>query len=579
MLMKKNVILSLALVCFSSLGLLACSASSSQIITIEQLPKATSPVEDSITGSLSSFSSPKRLASTGLPLGSTDASSFNSSSSLAACEMSNMTQQAIGTTAQADLVLCTIQNTFAAATGASALTNAQGSPIDIYDGNEHTFALDFTGSSLCGDKGNELCTADNENTGPDKIKFRIDRVAGVIRSFEMFACKGGFQEEYLSQTISGTNFIMTAKNTKTRESKTTNQEATVTGTLSVSNPGRFSGSKTILLAMTSTEASDTFWGRFNYEQGSAVGTLAGVMGGSGSYQGAPYNFANQVLGSTQLLDANTEDGVYDLRLLAMGDGSVKACSQGGNTITLASTCPEKSDTYSTWAEAYNESWAADVAGVPALEDASLSEFYTAVASESLPTMGEPTLEAFSGDQAWDCAGTPEATINFLDLGVSFDSCASLQLGHDPIDCWQIAGSGASFNQIPGAFTLNESTIDPTAAGACANNDGFDAPNTGTFAKSAEDENSFTMTDGELTFTGIKNEDGSFTMSSNTYTVDTAVDCTLSMSTTLTGTWGDNFACKPSQTVITGTGSECSGIIGLGNSCTLTYQNTSCTITE
>ena len=127
------------------------------------------------------------------------------------------------------------------------LTDSGGNAIDIYDGNEHVFDLNLEG----------LDSGEGEDDGgPDHIKFAISKTGDVITSFEMFACIGGAQQEYLNQTISGTTFSMTSIGTHNQGEDETSFSTTVTGTL---EDGNFVGTKNIdMNFLGSFEGNDQF---------------------------------------------------------------------------------------------------------------------------------------------------------------------------------------------------------------------------------------------------------------------------------------------------------------------------------
>ncbi len=107
--------------------------------TIDQLPRATSPVMPSSTSLLSAVHTQDHAgdATTGIAMGTLSSSDFDASSSRAACEMANQMRDAITDAAQGDLLLCYVQ-TVAASNPTLGLGN-----IDIYDGSPHVFVLEI----------------------------------------------------------------------------------------------------------------------------------------------------------------------------------------------------------------------------------------------------------------------------------------------------------------------------------------------------------------------------------------------------------------------------------------------------
>lgn len=419
-----GLLLLLGVGCGSSSSGSGEEATTVSLTTIDQLPRATNPVESATSASIVS----KALAEVGLPLGSTDAESFDSSSSLAACEMFNMTKQAINSAAEADTILCYIQETFAAAV-AAGITDAAGEAIDIYDGSYHVFDLDFSGEP----------SGSAEEGGPDKVRFRIVKSGDVIREFEMFACVSDSQQEYVKQTIDGNSFSMTSTHSMSGSGGASYAgESSVSGTLNAN--GNFSNSKSIAMNMSNSDPNFDFWGVLDYAQYPTQGTMTGYLQGSNTYGGQSYTFIDRVAGSVQLIDANTDLDNYDIGLLAMGNGAVRGCVQGGGDDFVDDPdCTEDIESsVNTWRDSFIEAWEGDTALVPPLADPTVSEYYSDVADAVLPTESQPSI-GFEGDEAWDCSDAAEAAIAFVEIGADISSCPGLS--HNHIDCWHIAGGG------------------------------------------------------------------------------------------------------------------------------------------
>ncbi len=393
------------------------SSSSSGPTKVENLPKATSPVEASSSASLTT----KLMATTGMPLGTTTANSFTSKSSRGACEMANMTQSTIGQAAKGDRILCYIQTTIAAAKAAGKLVDANGKVLNVYDGQFHIANLNFVGSKLCGESGQETCQKGDENSGPDNIKFKIasDSTTGAINNFEMHACSGGTQNEYLSQAISGSDFSMKSKEMGSHQGNNNKGSVTVSGKLN--SKGHFTGTKTINMEMTGTDDSGTYWGVLNVDQSSDSIKMTGQMEGSNAWQKQSCTYGNKVVSEAQLIDKNTDLDKYNLGLLALGDGAVKGTSSGG--------CGNN-----TWSETFQEGWNGDTTAPD-----SSSSYIAQVKDDTLPSSSQPSV-SFSGSEDYDCKGDVEITINFAELGVNFDACSNLELNHQYIDCHNIFDS-------------------------------------------------------------------------------------------------------------------------------------------
>lgn len=400
--------------CGSSSG--TSDSSSSGISTVADLPASTGEVSD---GSSSSSSLVKYLGSSevGMPLGSITSSDFSSQNSLAACEMFNMTKTAINEAGMGDLIQCYVTTTFD--------TFADTNGIDIYDGNYHVFALDFSGSSFEEEQG-------GESAGPDLVKFKITRDGNnAITGFEMFACTSGSQEMYINQTISGNDFSMTVVNQGGFGDMTFSDAATVSGTLNSS--GNFvdevdgvATPKVIHMQHKGASPSQgfDFWGDLTFTQYADSATLTGTMSGSNTYQSTTCTFTSDVSGSVDLIDGNTSGtDNYQIGLLEVGDGAVKGEDSG--------SCGSD-----TWSNSFTDAWSGATA--LSLSDPTESSHYSTVDSVTLSTATEPSVSF--GDNTYDCGDSPEATVVFANLGVDVsNSCSKYELGHEHIDCWHIMG--------------------------------------------------------------------------------------------------------------------------------------------
>jgi hypothetical protein len=417
--MKRNIlcIAAMALVAMGCGGTASEATGSVTVSTIEALPKATDRVE--VTSSTNISKSLLKAASTGLPLGTTTSSSFDSSSSIASCEMFNMTKSAVQSAAQGDLILCYIQGLFKAAV-AAGITDTNGSAIDIYDGNTHTFTLDLTGVSTGED--------DDDGGGPDHVK----NSGGAITDFKMWACESSSQNEYISQTIADSTFTMKSisKHRGSDGKNTINETAQIDVSGTLNSSGKFTGTKNITLTI---DAGSSWWGIMTFGQQASSATMTAYQSGTFSdpQSSATITSTNSIYGTVQLLDGNATDAdPYKIALLALGDGAVK----GEWTGTRGSEI---------WNDTFVQSWNGDTA-----TSVSSNDYTEAATAATLTTKTEPTV-AFSGDEAYDCSGTAEATISFATLSASGSlskasvdlagQCGHLQLSHSWLDCWTNVG--------------------------------------------------------------------------------------------------------------------------------------------
>ena len=398
-------------------------ADAPQLLTIDELPKATAPVE-AASASLSAKSKQLAyLATTGMSLGV--APDFDTTTSLAACEIYNQTRQAIGNAAQGDLILCYIQSIFAAATDSpDVVVDTNGDPVtvDIYDGEEHIFDLDFSG--LDEGEGEE-----GDDGGPDRIKFSITKTdAGVISAFTMHACRDEAQEMYLNQTIDGAAFSMTDKGTYDDSSDSgsfSGSYATaVTGTLNSSN--RFTGEKEIVMQFTGVSDSDSSsndnWGNMTFTQSSDSAEMQGYMSGTFTAGDESTTWVNSIVGSMQLLDSNADGDDYSISLLALGEGAVTGQMIG------------ETEGGDIWDETFTEAWDGDTA--VATEESDFLDLLADLTLLTSDTASEPDI-TFAGDEAYDCAGTAEAIIVFANAdGDLMTTCdETLSFDNEWMDCW------------------------------------------------------------------------------------------------------------------------------------------------
>lgn len=402
------------------------STSSVALATIDELPNSLNPVEASSSSSLSlSKGSLYTLATTGVALGDDpeELGVLEQGSSMGACTAFNMTKEAINQASMGALILCYVQSIF----------GASDTSIDIYDGEFHTFGMDFTG--VGGGEGEE----EEDGQGPSKVRFKIVKDADdAITDFVMYACgdsgEADEQSEYLSQTIDGSTFAMTEKGTHADSFGEYNWSSTVDGTLAAN--GNFTGTKTIDINFDSTwlNGGDEIGGgngSITFEQGSDTADLSGFMTGTSTFGQDAFTYEDVFVGAMQLLDGNEDDADYNIGLLAMGIGCVSG--ETGGTWTDDGEAQDWDEAYT---DCWNETWGTE----------ETNEFLTDVEDATLPTASAQTV-GFEGDEVYDCADEPEATLVIADLGVDFNAaCANFQLGHQHIDCWSTIQVGSEDDQ-------------------------------------------------------------------------------------------------------------------------------------
>ena len=407
-------------------------SSTPSFTTIDQLPNALGKVDSSTSASLNSLTAGYLFATTGMSLGQTTSSDFNSNSSLAACMAVNMTKESIRAAGNGTTVQCYIQKTFEAIDE----NQIDGlSDIDIYDGEPHIFALNFPEVEGCEDCG-----------GPEKIRMVIEKNSdGVITSFLMQACQDGAQNQFVQQTINPSTgaFEMLSKDAFDDRYGSGSVETTVDGF--VNGSGNFEGTKTI------TQLQDTNWkdddgniggtneGSITLVQTATGGTLSGFMTGSDTFQNVTFTYTDSIFSVFEFIDGNT-GSTFSPANLAIGDGATQVVLSGSST-----DCNSEDEDFCNWNDSFTESWDGDTTLLVESND-----FTDNASAGTVPTSTSVTIGDYSGNQVFDCNSEVEGTVNFTELiqlsGAAdqdefFNGCE--QLNHEWINCWHIAGDGAS----------------------------------------------------------------------------------------------------------------------------------------
>jgi len=281
----------------------SATTSSFGVTSLDELPMATGPMAEPATGNISA----DVAAAEGLNFLTASADDFDHTDSQAMCETFNVARDAIVSAAQADTILCYVQNMSSLI---SDITDNDGHPIDVYDGEWHIFNLNITGAG---------------DGSPDKVKMQIIREGENITSFKMFMCvrdgEGLIQNEYTEQLLDGDGLSMTAKG-RYRDEWAGTHEVNVTGEFD--DDGAYT-QKTIETKNSGSEIGNeenTNWQEVTFTQTPGEFTVSGYQrgnhtdqGGSGTYQQAAYG-VGQMLGDASPVIAN----------LAMGNGAVNVDS-------------------------------------------------------------------------------------------------------------------------------------------------------------------------------------------------------------------------------------------------------------
>ncbi len=388
-------------------SLAACSGSSTgsssssgaaALTSVDSLPRATAPVVGS-DSNLSAMRSVMKAATTGVTLNDLSGDDYTENSSMAMCETSQVLKGLFREAAMGDTILCYISQMFS---DEAIAANEDLSSIDLYDGNAHTFDLDFG----------------NAEEEAFRVQFSITKdSSGNITDFELKTCEGGSQAQYLHQTIDGNAFTMTNVETFNDDFGTGGQQITVTGTLNAS--GEFT-SKNMVSDYSSNWGNGTGYGRRTLEQSadSAIVTQFDTgtwtwINGEDSDEGT---YENHILSYAELL--NTDD----VATMAIGDGVA--------TGTFSGTCCNDQD----YEDDFEQGWDGDTTLV-----ADQSDLLTLIADELIPdSIAQPTV-AFTGSMAYDCGGT-----NVIELSFDEDEIGAAcndSMDYEWLNCYDIIENG------------------------------------------------------------------------------------------------------------------------------------------
>ena len=387
-------------------GTIAWSCPGVAIANIDELPRATAPVSGAGTSAFVLGALEAARAEHGINLAQLDAGTFDRDSSMAACEVANMTKSVLNEAAQGDLILCYVQNLIA---------GAGDQAFDVYDGEYHTFALDFPDPPP---------GAESENQGgPSAVRIRLVRGGDTITDFEMFACgddaAGDAQTEYVRQTIDGPDFTMTAVGYHTGEGEGGGgRRVTVAGSLN--DEGSFVGRKVVDLEYSNDWGDGSGYGEMGFLQGVADFSVDGYDKHTFTYGEHSGTFSRQTHARAELLDSNVPGDPYSMSLLAVGHGAA-------NTRSVGKTGVDE------WTFEAVGGWNGDTTHP---DDEAAGDFLPAVAEAVLPAVSEGVDIVFEESETWDCGGPVEAVLS-VDMIHLDAECSDLELGWDWVNCHEI----------------------------------------------------------------------------------------------------------------------------------------------
>lgn len=397
----KKILGCLVLVAFFA----ACGSSSNNstnpdITTIDQLPKATDPVE--AVASAMVVASGKAIPTTnGYKLNDITSSIFSPTdptlgNSRSACEMGNVIKNTFNAGAESDKVQCYVAQTY----------DASDKSMNIYDGNPHVFSL--TG-------------APEEGQTPKHVKMIITKTSGVITAFQMWACtdskeNGGSLMQYIHQTMDGDSIDIEAIGTYSDETNLGSQRTTVTGKLNAS--GKFIEKTIRTYSKNTTEDNvNQNWSEGLLTQGAADYDYIGYQ--KGLYQGQGYG--NRIFAAGQL--TNPTDN--DMRNTEFGMGALKAVfDQGGNVDGDAWDANFRSESTNTYVA---EAQAGLLPGDTGASIGTPKSSYTELSIN---------FSDVTGASDYECDGVPEKAL-VIPSNLDTTACAPYTLGYTWINCYGI----------------------------------------------------------------------------------------------------------------------------------------------
>ncbi len=346
----KNVLL-----CSIFLSVVACSGSGGDenVKTLNEIPRIMAPVSQSVSASSVKISE----ARTGLNLYEASSTSFPIGSSNGMCQMTNLVKNLLDDAAKVDKIKCYVDRVM--------VTNGLEDSAAIYDGKAHIFMITFTGRGEI-EKG--------------KVQLQIEKVdENNISSFSMKNCfgadGGATQTESLLYKI-GTDKKVSV--TSKQKKDTWQSYITVDGELDGNSKYK---SKTIVAKSI---------GAYENNVNSSKGTInqysdALIFNGFNTGTWGGHNYQNRMYSKLELKNGDSSE----LHEIGIGDGSASFIMTGddwpGNSAI--------------------ESWNGDTNKT--LTDKTSGMYYSAVLGQTPEAIEEVTIPDFTGDEAWDCSGTPE----------------------------------------------------------------------------------------------------------------------------------------------------------------------------
>jgi hypothetical protein len=319
---------------------------------------------------------------------------FSSKNPINSCYFYNSAIIALQASLRVDESLCSAQDAIA------NITNP-------YNGEYHIFSSSST-----------------ESNSPNRYRFKITRDSNnIITKYVMQTCFNTTELSSVIYTIDGSKFTAATKDIRTTAPQ--REVIAMNGTLSTSDPTRFTVKQMEFDYTGNRSSSGDFVGEISMTQG----TNYVYLDSYDSVGGAP-----RVLGQSDL--TNPTSTPFDPREYSWGAGAAKVIYDG----TLTTACWDNS----------------------ILEITCSGSNYDAISGKTNRAVSTPSISTFSGEESWDCSGTSEYTLSF---SMSNTSCfRRFSIDTDYIDCIaEVKGSVTVTPSVSGT-TLSTNSNSPTSVG-------------------------------------------------------------------------------------------------------------------
>lgn len=397
-----------------------------EVTEIVGLPFATYAVVDDLNTEESDNDFSSALVESG-PLAAVDglrvdasvSGAFEEDSSMAACELYSAARRFFMYAARGDAFLCLLQR---------ILENETNLEIDLYDGAQHVFEVQTTGSDLCETLVScptiylvfSVASQRHTNDVGTVINGKID-------SFEMSACQDGRLLAHMTQAFDEYDFTMTMTGNYDSDLTSQSYEASLTSKMDGDTLYLDQKSATVDYTQTYDATADVF-GRAS-QTGAVVfaqkENLVHVESQeSGAYAEGGKTWSVEFSGEAEIVDDNSSRSNFALSRVLIGSGSGRGTATDGGYVLLDEEL------------SLDESWEDDFAPAAAnISAAAVNDFSVFAEDDAADdTEAAPTADP--------CASpVPEESFDLSDLSNSdVGKCTDFLLEDDFPNCWYIVDS-------------------------------------------------------------------------------------------------------------------------------------------